>query len=107
MFFKPGVRQQGMKVELLVALVVADQVYLQLTGNECTITSLADGKHSRTSLHYAGYAGDLRVRDVKKNLWKKLTREIKTRLGENYDVILEAAKIHIHIEYQPRFMEKY
>ncbi len=92
-----SVKIQGISTELLFALIVADQVYKE-TGQELVITSLNDGKHSVTSLHYSGNAGDVRIyRDGKDQQRRDM---IKERLGIDYDVILEGN--HIHIEYQPR-----
>lgn len=92
-----SVKIQGISTELLFALLVSDQVY-QETGQELVITSLNDGKHSVTSLHYSGNAADIRIyRDGKDQQRRDM---IKERLGIDYDVILESN--HIHIEYQPR-----
>lgn len=95
---KEGVRLHGIRPEMVLALVIADQVYERLD-HELVVTSVIDGKHSRTSLHYVGAASDLRlpggdgivVRD-----------RIAHCLGPDYDVVLEDD--HIHIEWQPKGM---
>ena len=99
MILKEGVKIQGISTELLFGLNVADGVYKD-HGQELTITSLLDGKHSSTSLHYSGNAGDLRTRDVPKELHQPIRDDIKSKLGIDFDVILESD--HIHMEYQPR-----
>ena len=97
MFLKKGVNIQGMSTELLFGLNVADAVYKEL-GYELTVTSVLDGRHSLTSLHYAGNAADLRTRGISNP--QAIVDMLKARLGVNFDVLLESN--HIHIEYQPR-----
>ena len=96
---KPGVVLHGLATPVIVAMIVADQVYSE-HGHNLTLTSALDGKHSSQSLHYVGQAIDLRTRDVPEDLRKTLRKKIAQRLGSDFDVILE--KTHIHIEYQPR-----
>ena len=92
-----SVRVQGIRPELVVALMITSQVHIE-HGREFVITSITDGKHSTTSLHYCGCAFDCRVY----GLYDKDVRdEIKARLNNDYDVILEDN--HIHIEFQPRY----
>lgn len=100
MICKTGVKAFGIRTELLFALYIADGVYKDVTNKEVTITSLNDGRHSRTSLHYAGCAADLRINDVDSNLWETLRKDIAKRLTNEYDVILESD--HIHLEFQPK-----
>jgi len=99
MFLKKGVKIQGISNEMLLGLFVADQVY-QEHGYELTITSVIDGRHSKTSLHYSGNGGDLRTRDIPEDDREPIRASIKERLGIDFDVILESD--HIHMEYQPR-----
>ena len=103
MKLKPGVNPFGLKPELLLALMVAESVWTQ-SGVELVVTSLNDGKHSKTSLHYAGCAADIRtnnITEIGKKEW--LVEQLRFCLGQNpdYDVILEID--HIHIEYQPKY----
>ncbi len=67
------------------------------------ITSVCDGKHSATSLHYTGCAFDCRIRALDAKQRKQITSDLKVALTSDFDVVLEAT--HIHIEYQPRFSE--
>ena len=94
-----SVKVTGIRPELVLGLVVAADVYRQY-GNELVITSLNDGVHSKTSLHYAGAAADLRTFYFEPEIVPEVIEAIRKRLGKDYDVVLE--KDHIHLEYQPK-----
>lgn len=96
MYLKHDVNPQGMRPELVPAFFAVFAVM----GPDTTITSIVDGVHSATSLHYAGCAIDIRTRDMSAEDAKDAGKQIKDRLGRHYDVIVEPT--HIHIEYQPR-----
>ncbi len=93
---KKGVRLHGIKPEIVLALVIADQVYMEL-GHELVITSVIDGKHSRASIHYTGGAVDLRIPGEH---GIAVRNRIARRVGGDFDVVLESD--HIHIEWQPK-----
>ena len=99
MYLKQGVNIQGVSIEMQIGLLIANGVY-ESYGHEMTVTSLLDGTHSNTSLHYSGNAADLRTRDIPPADRATITADIKERCGVNFDVILEDS--HIHMEYQPR-----
>ena len=91
------VQTRGVRPELIIAMIIADQVYTK-HGRSFVITSITDGVHSETSLHYAGCAFDCRIYDDMDN--DVLVKEIKSKLNIDYDVIFEGN--HIHVEWQPR-----
>lgn len=93
-----GARIRNLRGEVLFAVYVADEVF-SVHGVEAIITSGTDGKHSRGSLHYSGGAVDLRSRDFQPGDAVKAVKELKSRLGPDFDIILE--RNHIHMEYQP------
>lgn len=97
---KDSVSIQGMRPELMFGVLVAYDAYT-MWGCHFTLTSVCDGKHSETSLHYSGCAFDCRTRDVDPNILDKIVEQIADGLGEHFDVIKE--ETHLHIEYQPRF----
>ncbi len=99
MILKDGVVISGIRTELLFALNVCDGVY-STYGEELVITSLNDGKHSDTSLHYSCSGADLRTRYFTVPETKLVAEDIRSRLGIDFDVVVE--KDHIHLEYQPR-----
>ena len=92
-----GIRVGGIRPELLIAVMVANEVYTEI-GKELVITSVTDGKHSDTSLHYTGCAFDCRIYDDSD--MEFVITKMKDRLKIDYDVVLEGN--HIHVEYQPR-----
>ena len=106
--FKEGVNFSGMVPQMNTAFMVGEQVYAEHK-TDLTITSLNDGEHSLTSLHYDGRAADFRIRNP--NIEKasdtlpdddleEVVEQIEDRLGRHWDVVLE--EDHIHVEYQPR-----
>lgn len=101
MKFKRGVKAIGIRPELTIALVIADSVW-KSNGEDLVVTSLNDSNHSKSSLHYAGQAADLRVRYFDESVRKSVADELRDALGNSpdYDVVLESD--HIHLEYQPK-----
>jgi len=98
MIFKKGVNPIGIRNELMIALIVADRIWIAYK-SRLVITSLNDGKHSKTSLHYSGQAADFRIWAIDSH---QLADELSKALGNNpdYDVVVE--KDHIHLEWQPK-----
>jgi hypothetical protein len=101
MQLKTGVRPTGLRPELLLALIVAAEVWKSLD-EELVITSLNDSKHSATSLHYDGRAADLRTNYFTDEEKQHAAAKLRSALGSNpdYDVVVESD--HIHLEYQPK-----
>ena len=84
---------------MVLGLQVCTEVYAK-HGYDCVVTSGNDGKHSLTSLHYSNNAVDLRTNELKHGYPELIKKEIKYRLGIDFDVVLEPN--HIHLELQPR-----
>ena len=101
MKLKSGVKATGLRPEMLLALMVADGVYSS-HGYGLVITSLLDGAHSLTSLHYTGCAADCRTTAANspKSTIDAIAADIRKALTVDYDVIVEPD--HIHLEFQPR-----
>jgi hypothetical protein len=100
---KPGVRVTGIKPELVVALMVAQSMFdgVQAT---MTVTSLVDGAHSQNSLHYKGFAVDLRSKNLSDDQKGTVLQALKSALGSDFDIILEGVGTpneHFHLEYDP------
>ena len=87
---------------MVLGLVIADQVYIEVGGQELIITEGTGSKHGRGSLHYVGLAADLRTRFWKNSpeTLQAVADALRERLGDEFDVVVEAT--HIHIEYQPK-----
>jgi len=97
---KAGVLPRGMSTEILLAVIVANDVYTGM-GVDLVLTSIVDGSHSRGSRHYQGDAIDLRTRNFPTDADAKTASDrIRERLGADYDVVLEGN--HIHVEYDPK-----
>ncbi len=104
MIFKEGVKIQGVKPEILIAMTIYDDVVRRLHNQEATITCVTDGKH-RGLPHYLGYAIDGRTRDNNGTQWSSeekrvVAASVRDRLTDEYDVVVEST--HIHIEFDPR-----
>ncbi len=100
MRIKEGAEINGLRAETLLAYIIADQVYTKY-GIECVLTEGTGGKHGRASLHYVGLAIDIRTRNIEsKDTQLLIAAEIRERLGDQYDVILEDT--HCHLEHQPK-----
>lgn len=97
--FKQGTKTFGIRPELIMAILVAEGIYEQYT-TDIVITSVNDGRHSRTSLHYSGNAVDLRTRELPEVKAQEVGEEIRNSLTSEYDVVVETD--HIHIEFQPK-----
>jgi hypothetical protein len=95
---KTGVKLEGVRPEIVLALCVADSLF-RSKGYDLVVTSIADGKHSPNSLHYRGLAADLRSRDIPAARHHQMRESLEVALGDEYDVVLE--KDHFHIELDP------
>lgn len=99
MKLKKGVKINGIKPEMVTALIVADNVW-QDFGEELVVTSCTDSIHSLASLHYVGYAVDLRIKYFDKDEKIEIAQALRDALTDEFDVVLEST--HIHLEFQPK-----
>ena len=99
MKLKDGVNVIGLRPEMLLATIAADRIWTA-AGQTLVITSALDGKHSFSSLHYAGCALDFRTHYFTQTEAESAVRSLKEAMGKQYDVILE--KDHCHVEFQPK-----
>lgn len=101
--FKKGVRghcaKGTLRKEGWIIIEVAETVYEEI-GKDCVVTSICDGQHSKNSLHYFGNAVDLRTRHLSDDEKIIVRDNFKSRLGADYDVVLEST--HLHVEYDPK-----
>lgn len=98
MQIKDGVIMAGLNLKMRHALKVAESIYKSVGRSEgVTVTSALDGTHSAGSLHYYGYAFDIRTHYFDEDTKHLVYYELVASLGSDYDVILHPS--HIHIEY--------
>lgn len=98
MKIKQGASIQGIHPCMRKALIECDRV-MRKYGVPFVITSGLDGTHSAGSLHYYGFAIDVRTRELGIYL-NRAYNDIKNSLPE-FDVVLESN--HIHIENEKQF----
>ncbi len=97
---KHGVSINGIKPEMVMGINIAHSYFLSRGIREMVVTSVMDGKHGPGSLHYVGYAADLRTWAIESDNLAEFTQGLAEELGEEFDVVLE--KDHIHVEFQPK-----
>ena len=101
--------------EIIIALNTADEESQEISGQEIVVTSFVGEKHSEGSLHYPNDEGKVNAFDIRTWIYSKedcdtLISNLKSKLGNNYDVVDERygknGKLlksqHIHIEFDPK-----
>lgn len=96
--FKPEVRVP--KVVIIAAAVINAANLLQLP-IDMIVTSGNDGEHMKDSLHYQDKALDFSVKRLNIVQKQALVKEVKKRLGHDYDVLIHGPVEHLHVEYDP------
>ena len=96
MKLKEGVLIGGIKPEIVLAAIVIEPLF-EKYGVEMVATSCMDGKHSRNSKHYLGYAIDLRSRDLSSKDQQLLLIDIRAALTAEFYIDLE--KDHYHLQF--------
>jgi hypothetical protein len=107
---KRGVKLEGLKIQMRYVLIEAEALWLEF-GQECVITSATEYVppyenlreenkliHSPGSLHYYGYAVDLRTHYFDEVDKVRIAAKLQKRLNKvssQYKVILEQTHIHI------------
>lgn len=97
MKIKKGVSLTGLRLVMRPVLIEADRIWQDL-GQELVLTSGTEGEHSAGSLHYYGYALDLRTRyftQEEKN--KAFTELVKSLEFEGFNIYMH--NTHIHVEW--------
>lgn len=100
MFLKPGVRLHNLTPQMILAAIIVSQVFDSIP-KEAVITSGSDEHAGPLTLHDDGNALDFRTRDLARAQVQIIAAQIRLRLGELFDVVIEDTPPHIHVEYQP------
>ena len=98
MFIKPGVRLDNLTPQMVLAALIVREVFRAYM-LEATITSGSEGTHKSGSLHSQGNALDFRTHALTPLKIESLAAQIRDRLGNLYDVVIEPN--HLHVEYDP------
>ena len=97
----------GLQPEMQVVLQTASQLWSQ-HGSELVVTCARDGLHSPGSMHYYGYAVDLRTWDFSDPMKRKVADLLQGRLAQHspyYDVVLHDTHIHVEFDW-PRSKQR-
>lgn len=104
-YIKPGAKLNGLRPEIQEGRAICVEVFREHK-LDFIITEGTGSKHGRASLHYVGLAIDIRSKHIGSRALKyKILEECRRRLGEQFDIILEAEgrpNEHYHLEYQPK-----
>ena len=100
MRLKSGVSIRGIKPEMVIGVHVIHGFFEKNSIKDVWITSCVDGTHGKNSLHYVGYAVDIRIWDIQADRRKWFVSELNKEMGKEFDCVLE--KDHIHVEFQPK-----
>ena len=97
MKIKKGVSLVGLRLVMRPVLVEADRIWSDL-GQELVITSGTDGAHSPGSLHYYGYAVDLRTRYfTQQEKYQAYCDLVDSLEYEGFNIYMHDT--HIHVEF--------
>lgn len=107
---KPNVAYTRIQPQTIHAIKVTKAILERFGVGPLVITSLEDGTHLPTSLHYKGLAFDARTRHMPLALSRDIAGAVRAELGDAYDVLNEGpgpgydrqnAAAHIHEEFDP------
>jgi hypothetical protein len=99
MKIKEGVVLAGLQPEMRSVLIAAESIW-DGHHKELVVTCGLDGTHSAGSMHYYGYALDLRTNYFTEREQFSVSEALEKALGENYYVLLHSTHIHVHYRAQ-------
>jgi hypothetical protein len=100
--FKTGVRVSR---QAIIAAAVVNAANVLGLSVDMVCTSGNDSKHMADSKHYRDEALDFRTHHLAGVEKANFAREVRRRLGTDYDVMLEGlgtSNEHLHCEYDPK-----
>jgi hypothetical protein len=104
MKLKSGVSIRDVRPEAVLGMMICEPI-IESYGAEFVVTSVKDGKHMPTSLHYEGLAFDVRSRELPADKKHECLKRMREALGSEFDVLLEGEGTeneHLHIEHDTR-----
>jgi len=100
LILKSGVRLEGLRPEMAVALLAAERVYAEQK-LDCVVTSCIRPAVAKKSFHPDGRAVDIRISNIpKRALTSEIHKRLRAALATQFDVVLE--RDHIHVEFDPK-----
>ena len=90
---------RGIQPELAIALTLLCHLFARHKV-AVRLSAGVDSKHKAASLHYVGHAIDISYRNIPQYLITLLHAEMRSVLGDEFDVIAETT--HFHVEFQPK-----
>lgn len=101
---KAGVSLKGLKPEIVFGIISALSIASSLGLGELVITSCKEGQHKVGSLHYRGFAVDIRTNTMYNPTRLAFISKLKEALDTEFDIVDEGAGTinqHCHLEYDP------
>ena len=92
--------KEGVKLPPILKLFVVFCDVCAVSGVPARVTSGTDGKHMVGSKHYEGLALDFGSRNMSPTIQQSIAKQVRERLGPDYDFIVEGD--HFHGEYDPK-----
>ena len=99
---KDGVRFVSPVQAMAIAAQEVERCF-EFYSAECELTGGIE-EHEPPSLHPVGGALDFKLNHVTRSQAEAITRRVRERLGDGFDVIAhgEGLKFHLHVEYDPK-----
>jgi hypothetical protein len=98
---KSGVSLRGLQGPIIIGHLIIWNIFQEL-GKDCVITSGSDSRHMVNSRHYSGSALDYRIRHLTKAEQQYLQKEGNRRLNKDFYFKVKPAKLHAHMEFDPK-----
>ena len=102
---KAGVRVHGIRPELVLAIHVAEGIWVAAGAPVLVITACIEGQHVEASDHYAGCAVDFRTKNLPQGKASIVVTQLLAALGSDFFILLEnvgGANEHCHVSWRPK-----
>lgn len=102
---KSGVRLHGIRPELVLAIAVAEGLWMGAGAPSLVITAAIEGAHTEASDHYAGCAVDFRTKNLPAGKPETMRAALMAALGDDFFILHEnvgGTNEHIHCSWRPK-----